>query len=102
VRAVRHSFAGAALAASVGSVATVSTLMTAPGGSRAVRASAVIGDSVIATLRDTLRLVRLRDGVHRYAVVVDATRWVADPSAPRVRADDGRLFSLLQVAAEAN
>lgn len=141
VRAVRHSIVGAALAASVGSVATLSTLMTARGASTAGRAD-VIGDSVSATLRDTLRLVRLifhdtaarqviavvadghasragtamtrasggrwsatialRDGAHRYAFVVDGTRWVVDPSAPRVRADDGRLFSLLQVAANDN
>ncbi|MDB4880227.1 MAG: putative Glycosyl hydrolase, family 13 [Gemmatimonadetes bacterium] len=142
VRAVRHSMVGAALAASVGSVATLSTIVGAPRGTPAALATAVIGDSVSATLRDTLRLVRLmfddtaarqvvavvdagathpgrtalrrdaggrwsatvalRDGAHRYAFVVDATRWVLDPSAPRVRAADGRLYSLLQVSANAN
>jgi 1,4-alpha-glucan branching enzyme len=103
----------------------------------------VIGDSVAATLRDTLRLVRLmfdapdarqvtvvgdfngwragvtplardapshrwsatvalRDGVHRYAFVVDGTRWVPDPGAERVRADDGRVYSLLHVSRTSN
>lgn len=141
IRAVRHSLVGAALAASVGSLATLSSMIAAPAGSRPI-ATAVIGDSVGATLRDTLRLVRLifadtsarqvlavgdvargaagtalqrdpvsrrwsavvalRDGAHRYAFVVDGTRWVVDPTAPRVRADDGRLYSILQVAAATN
>ena len=45
----------------------------------------------------------LRDGDHRYAFVVDETRWVPDPRADRVtRGDDGRLYSLLNVARAAN
>jgi hypothetical protein len=44
----------------------------------------------------------LRDGVHRYAFVVDGTRWVTDPSAERVRGNDGRLYSLLRVARATN
>jgi hypothetical protein len=106
--------------------------------------SVVIGDSVVSTLRDTLRLVRLmfdapdarrvaiagdfnrwdsdatlltrergsrawsvtlalRDGEHRYAFVVDGTRWVPDPRAERTaRGDDGRLYSLLNVSRATN
>jgi hypothetical protein len=45
----------------------------------------------------------LRDGEHRYAFVVDETRWVPDPRADRVaRGADGRLYSLLNVARAAN
>jgi len=45
----------------------------------------------------------LRDGEHRYAFVVDQTRWVPDPRAERlVRGDDGRVYSLLSVARAAN
>ena len=45
----------------------------------------------------------LRDGEHRYAFVVDETRWVPDPRAARVtRGDDGRLYSLLNVGRAAN
>jgi 1,4-alpha-glucan branching enzyme len=102
----------------------------------------VIGDSVVSTLHDTLRLVRLmfdapdarhvavagdfnretgatplvrqgrtrwsvtlalRDGAHRYAFVVDGTRWVPDPRADRsVRGEDGRVYSLLNLRHTAN
>ncbi|MEO8563538.1 MAG: hypothetical protein ABI601_15785 [bacterium] len=52
--------------------------------------------------RWSIRLA-LRDGEHRYAFVVDETRWVPDPRAARVaRGDDGRLYSLLNVARAAN
>jgi hypothetical protein len=45
----------------------------------------------------------LRDGEHRYAFVVDETRWVPDPRADRTtRGDDGRLYSLLNVGRAAN
>lgn len=137
-RGARHSIVGLALAAGVGSITTLSTLLPAdasPGASSSV----VIGDSVVSTLRDTLRLVRLmfhgpaarqvavvgdfngwradstplaredrtgrwsatlalHDGDHRFAFVVDGTRWVPDPSGRRVRTDDGRVFSILHVA----
>jgi 1,4-alpha-glucan branching enzyme len=104
----------------------------------------VIGDTVAATLRDTLRLVRLmfdapnaqrvevagdfngwgaspialeqdersrrwsvtlalRSGEHRYAFVVDDTRWTPDPRAGRtVQGDDGRLYSILSLSRAAN
>ena len=44
----------------------------------------------------------MRGGEHRYAFVVDGTRWAVDPSAPHARASDGRLVSLLRVAPVAN
>jgi hypothetical protein len=141
-RGVRHSIVGLALAAGVGSITTLSVLLPSGGGSGGGR-TAVIGDTVVSTLRDTLRLVRLmfddpgarevavvgdfngwraggtplarnpvtrrwsatlalRDGAHRYAFVVDGTRWIPDPSAEHVRADDGRVYSLLHVARTTN
>jgi hypothetical protein len=140
-RGARHSIVGLALAASIGSITTLSSLLPVP--VDAARGSIVLGDTVVSTLRDTLRLVRLmfdaptaahvaavgtfdgqavsstplvrdpatnrwtatlalRDGTHRYAFVVDGTRWVPDPWAERVRADDGRLYSLLHVARATN
>ena len=45
----------------------------------------------------------LRDGDHRYAFVVDGTRWVPDPRAERsVRGEDGRIYSLLNLSRSAN
>ena len=140
-RGARHSLVGIALAAGIGSITTLSTLL--PAGNVSGEHSGVIGDSVVATLRDTLRLVRLifddpgarqvsvvsdfngwrshatplvreasthrwsatialRDGAYRYAFVVDGTRWVPDPDAERVRADDGRVYSLLRVSRLSN
>jgi hypothetical protein len=142
-RGARHSVVGLALAAGIGSITTLSTLLPPGGGARASATTVVIGDTVVSTLRDTLRLVRLmfddpgarqvavvgdfngwragetplareaathrwsatlalRDGAHRYAFVVDGTRWVPDPSADRVRADDGRVYSLLHVTRASN
>jgi hypothetical protein len=140
-RGARHSIVGLALAAGIGSITTLSTLLPAP--AEGARGSVVLGDTVVSTLRDTLRLVRLmfdaptaarvvvvgefggaverstplvrdpesnrwsvtlalRAGIHRYAFVVDGTRWAPDPWAERVRADDGRLYSLLRVARVTN
>ncbi len=142
-RGARHSIVGLAVAAGVGSVTTLSALLPAGHDTDVGAKTAVIGDTVVSTLRDTLRLVRLmfddpgarqvavvgdfngwrasstplaqdaathrwsatlamRDGAHRYAFVVDGTRWVPDPSAERVRADDGRVYSLLHVARASN
>lgn len=143
-RMMRHSIIGAALAAGIGSFGTLASLMPASrAGAHAGLATLVIGDTVDATLRDTLRLVRLmfdapaaqrvvavgdfnawqadrtplhrdpmtrrwtatvpmRDGTHRYAFVVDGTRWAIDPAAPHGRGDDGRLHSLLHVGALSN
>lgn len=141
-RGARHSLLGLALAAGIGSITAFSTLL--PTRTDGASGSVVIGDTVVATLRDTLRLVRLmfdaptaarvvvvvgdfggrvadstplsrhpqtgrwsatlalRDGAHRYAFLVDGTRWVPDPWAERVRAGDGRLYSLLNVARATN
>lgn len=143
-RKLRHSIVGVALAAGVGGLGTLPSLLAGVRShATAGLNTAVIGDSVGATFRDTLRLVRLmfddtsarrvaavgdfnawtqdstplrrdpatrrwsttvalRDGAHRYAFVVDGTRWVLDPAAPHARGDDGRLYSLLRVAAVSN
>lgn len=135
-RGARYSIVGLALAAGLGSITTLSAVR---GDAGIAGQPAVIGDTVVGTLRDTLRLVRLmfdapaaqrvavvgdfngwrageapmhrdrvsrrwsatlplHDGMHRYAFVVDGTRWAADPSGKTVRASDGRLYSLLHVA----
>src|SRR3954468_4660689 len=76
-RGVRHSLVGVALAAGVGSVTTMSALLPQAGGS-GVERTAVIGDTVVATLRDTLRLVRLmfeEPGARAVAVVGDFNGW---------------------------
>ena len=144
-RLSRHSLLGLSLAAGIGGISTLSTIVPAaqrePGQGLS---SVVLGDTVVATLRDTLRLVRLmfdapdarrvavagdfnrwnvvatpmhredrtqrwsvtlalRDGEHRYAFVVDGTRWVPDPRAERsVRGEDGRIYSLLNLSRTAN
>lgn len=144
-RLPRHSIIGLAFAAGIGGVSTLSAVVPAARRDVAQGLSAVvIGDSVVSTLRDTLRLVRLmfdapdarrvavagdfnrwgapptplvrdeetrrwsvtlalRDGEHRYAFVVDGTRWVPDPRAERlVEGDDGRVYSLLSLRRAAN
>ena len=143
-RPSRHSLVGLSLAAGIGGLSTLSAIV--PDADREVRSlsSVVIGDSVVSTLHDTLRLVRLmfdapnarhvavagdfnhwdadatplardrgsrrwsvtlalRDGDHRYAFVVDGTRWVADPRAERsARGENGRIYSLLSLSRTAN
>ena len=144
-RVSRYSIIGLGLAAGLGGVTSLSALVPSQGRDGAPVASAVIlGDTVAATLHDTLRLVRLmfdapsarqvavvgdfnqwgarptplaRDadgrrwsvtlalhaGEHRYAFVVDETRWVLDPRADRrVRAGDDRVYSLLNVGRATN
>jgi hypothetical protein len=143
-RTTRHSLIGLALAAGIGSITTLSTLV--PGargaGSHGSVTSRVIGDSVVDRLRDTMRLVRLmfddpsarqvsvvgdfngwhtettlmrrdehtgrwavtlalHDGEHRYAIVVDNTRWAGDSSAQAADAS-GHVYSLLHVARATN
>jgi hypothetical protein len=141
-RAARHSMIGVALAASIGSITTLSVLRPSLERSTGAIHSVVIGDSVADRVRDTLRLVRLifddsvaqqvavvgdfngwqqsanrmqrdpktkqwsvtlalHDGEHRYAIVVDETRWVGDGSAKPSRRDGG-VFSLLHVARASN
>lgn len=84
-RSARHSIVGLAMAASVGSIAilgSVTSHAARAGGER----SGVIGDSVVATLRDTLRLVRLifdDPGARQVAVVGDFNGWA--PTATPLR-----------------
>ena len=142
-RRSRNSILGISLAAGIGGITTLSVV--APDARPAASASSVvIGDTVVSTLRDTLRLVRLmfdapdarrvavagdfnrwdanatpltrdegsrgwsvtlalRDGEHRYAFVVDGTRWVPDPHAERsAQGEAGRICSLLNVSRAAN
>lgn len=142
-RGVRHSIAGLALAAGIGSI-TASGLVSAPQPPLVVGpvASIVIGDSIVGRVRDTLRLVRLlfddstapgvavvgdfnhwrmdatpmardphtgqwtatialADGDHRYAVVVDNTRWSAPAGQPAPDAVR-RAYSILHVTRATN
>lgn len=143
-RTARHSLIGVALAAGIGSVTTLSSLVPMKPAAREgnVAMSVVIGDSVVDRLRDTLRLVRLMfddpaarhvavvgdfngwraeatpmrqdpasgrwetrlalaDGEHRYAIVVDNTRWVGD-SISRQAGTAGQVYSLLHVSRASN
>ena len=144
-RLARHSLVGLSFAAGIGGISTLSAIV--PAAQRDMGqglSSVVLGDTVVATLRDTLRLVRLmfdapdarrvavagdfnrwnvaatplardertqrwsvtlalREGEHRYAFVVDGTRWVPDPRAERsVRGENGRIYSLLSLSRTAN
>ena len=144
-RRQRHSLVGLTLAAGIGGLSTLSAVLPSAQRNAGERLGAVvIGDTVVATLRDTLRLVRLmfdapdaqrvavagdfngwggsptplvrdersrhwsvtlalHDGEHRYAFVVDDTRWVPDPRAGRtVQGDDGRVYSILSLSRAAN
>src|SRR4051812_21389767 len=144
-RRQRHSIVGLTLAAGIGGLSTLSALVPAAQRDAGERLGAVvIGDTVVATLRDTLRLVRLmfdapdarrvevagdfngwgasptalvrdersrrwsvtlalRSGEHRYAFVVDDTRWMPDPRAGRTaRGEDGHLYSILSLSRAAN
>jgi len=140
----RNSIVGLSLAAGIGGLSTLSLVAptSRPGGEGI--SPVVIGDTVVSTLRDTLRLVRLmfdapearrvavagdfngwdadatqltrddrsrrwsvtlalHDGQHRYAFVVDGTRWVPDPRGGRsVQGADGRVYSLLSLSRTSN
>ena len=143
-RPSRSSIVGLSLAAGIGGISTLSIVApNSPAGAPGL-SSVVIGDTVVSTLRDTLRLVRLmfdapdarrvavagdfnrwdvdatpltrdersrrwsvtlalREGEHRYAFVVDGTRWIADPHAARsVQGDNGRIYSLLNLSRATN
>lgn len=143
-RVGRQSIVGISLAAGIGGISTLSVIApTAHPGGQGL-SPVVIGDTVVSTLRDTLRLVRLmfeatdarrvavagdfngwdatgtplsrdegsrrwsvtlalRAGEHRYAFVVDGTRWVPDPRAERsVEGGDGRIYSLLNLSRTSN
>ena len=140
----RSSIVGISLAAGIGGITTLSVVAPETRTAASGLSPVVLGDTVVSTLRDTLRLVRLmfdapdarrvavagdfnrwgadatlltrergsrawsitvalRDGEHRYAFVVDGTRWVPDPRAERtIRGEDGRIYSLLNVSRAAN
>ena len=140
----RSSIVGSSLAAGIGSITTLSVIAPETPAGASTLSPVVLGDTVVSTLRDTLRLVRLmfdapdarrvavagdfnrwdadatqlvrergsrawsitvalRDGEHRYAFVVDGTRWVPDPRAERTaRGEDGRIYSLLNVSRATN
>lgn len=100
-RAPRHSVIGLAMAASIGSVAVLSTV-TPHSPSIDGERQGSIGDSVVGTLRDTLLLMRLiHDGEHRYAFVVDGARWEPQRGTLPVRADD-RLVPLVRAVRDSN
>jgi hypothetical protein len=144
-RRQRHSIVGLTLAAGIGGLSTLSAVLPAARRDAGERLGAVvIGDTVVSTLRDTLRLVRLifdapdaqrvevagdfngwgasptplvrdertrhwsvtlalHEGEHRYAFVVDDTRWMPDPRAERtVQGNDGHIYSLLSLSRAAN
>ena len=143
-RVSRQSIVGLSLAAGIGGISTLSILSPDARPVGQGFSSVVIGDTVVSTLRDTLRLVRLmfdapdarrvavagdfnewdseatplsrdersrrwsvtlalRDGEHRYAFVVDGTRWVPDPRAEHsVEGGNGRIYSLLNLSRTSN
>ena len=143
-RPSRSSIVGLSLAAGIGGISTLSIVAPSTRAGAPGLSSVVIGDTVVSTLRDTLRLVRLmfdapdarrvavagdfnrwdvdatpltrdersrrwsvtlalRDGEHRYAFVVDGTRWVADPHAVRsAQGENGRVYSLLNLSRATN
>lgn len=140
----RSSIVGISLAAGIGGITTLSVVAPETRTAASGLSPVVLGDTVVSTLRDTLRLVRLmfdapharrvavagdfnrwdaeatvltrergsrswsvtlalRDGEHRYAFVVDGTRWVPDPRAERTApGEDGRIYSLLNVSRATN
>ena len=140
----RSSIVGISLAAGIGGITTLSVVAPETRTGASGLSSVVLGDTVVSTLRDTLRLVRLmfdapearsvavagdfnrwdadatsltrergsrtwsvtlalREGEHRYAFVVDGTRWVPDPRAEQTaRGEDGRIYSLLNVSRATN
>ena len=100
-RATRHSILGLAMAASVGSVAVITTVSAHVSPMDGVR-SAAVGDSIVGTLRDTLLLMRLiRDGEHRYAFVVDGARWAPERTVAPAPVRD-RLVPMLRVDSDSN
>ena len=143
-RPTRYSIMGLSLAAGIGGISTLSIVAPSARSGAPGLSPVVIGDTVVSTLRDTLRLVRLmfdapdarrvavagdfnrwdadatpltrdagsrrwsvtlalRDGEHRYAFVVDGTRWVADPHAARsAQGENGRIYSLLNLSRATN
>lgn len=96
-RASRHSVVGLALAASIGSIAVFGSL-DSHGARPGVGDSGVIGDSVVATLRDTLRLVKLifdDPAARRVAVVGDFNHWAPSATPLSREPSSGRWSALV-------
>ena len=93
----RHSIIGLALAAGIGSITTLSTLRPVARAHQGVAAT-VIGDTVVSTLHDTLRLVRLMfdaPSARQVAVAGDFNAWRADATPLRRDAESRRWFATL-------
>ena len=87
LRRSRNSIVGLSLAAGIGGLSTLSAVVPDAQREAAGLSSVVIGDSLVSTLQDTLRLVRLMfDAPHarRVAVAGDFNRWDVD-ATPLVR-----------------
>ena len=94
-RSARHSIIGIALAAGIGSITTLSALVPVEPSAReaGVVTSAVIGDSVVDRLRDTMRLVRLMfddTAARQVAVVGDFNGWRRDANRMHRDVNTGR------------
>jgi len=99
-RSSRHSLVGLLVAASIGSVAVLSSVLPRATFDRG--GSVPPGDSLFGRLRDTLLLERVvHDGEHRYAFVVDGVRWVPDRTAVPAGSPH-RLPAILRVAGDSN
>ena len=100
-RSSRHSILGLLMAASIGSVAVLSSVV--PRATTFDRGRPVPpGDSLFGRLRDTLLLERLiHDGDHRYAFAVDGARWTPDRVVVPAGSAD-RLPAILRVASDSN
>lgn len=81
LRRSRNSIVGLSLAAGIGGLSTLSAVVPEARRDVAGLSSIVIGDSVVSTLHDTLRLVRLMfdaPNARRVAVAGDFNRWDAE------------------------
>ena len=77
----RSSIVGISLAAGISGITTLSVVAPATRPGASSLSSVVIGDSVVSTLRDTLRLVRLMfdaPDARRVAIAGDFNRWDTD------------------------
>ncbi|MDB4914814.1 MAG: glycoside hydrolase family 13 domain protein [Gemmatimonadetes bacterium] len=90
----RHSLIGLAMAAGIGSITTLSTLVPSAGGrATGVVTSAIIGDSVVDRLRDTMRLVRLMfddAAARQVSIVGDFNGWRQEATPMRRDARTGQ------------
>ena len=80
LRRSRNSILGLSLAAGIGGLSTLSAVVPDARREASALSSVVIGDSLVSTLHDTLRLVRLMfdaPNARRVAVAGDFNRWDA-------------------------